>query len=209
MDKPALLRGAAAPVHDLLTLVTPDRLTAPTPCTEFDVRALLNHVLTWGPVLEAAARKEPAAPAEPTATNPAGTNPAAAFGEQLQRIVAAWSEQEAWEGSTTMGGPDPMPAALIGGMVVSEIVVHGWDLGRALGRSPSWDPAVLEFVLGEVTATAELGRGMGIYADAVPVPGSAPVLDRLLGVTGRDPQWVRNARSTATGIDTGAEAREP
>jgi hypothetical protein len=73
-----------------------------------------------------------------------------------------------------MGGPHPMPAALIGGMVVSEIVIHGWDLGRALDRSPIWDPAVLEFVLGEVTATAELGRGMGIYADAVPVGESAP-----------------------------------
>lgn len=123
--------------------------------------------------------------------------------------MTAWSEQEAWEGSTTMGGLDPMPAALIGGMVVSEIVVHGWDLGRALEQHPSWDPAVLGFVLGEVTATAELGRGMGIYADAVPVPDLAPVLDRLLGVTGRDHHWVRNARSTATGIDTGAEAREP
>jgi uncharacterized protein (TIGR03086 family) len=192
MDKPALLHGAAAPLHDLLTLVTPDRLTAPTPCTEFDVRALLNHLLTWGPVLEAAARKEPAVSAEPTAANPA-----AALGEQVRRIVAAWSDQEAWEGSTTMGGPDPMPATLIGGMVVSEIVVHGWDLGRALGRHPTWDPAVLEFVLGEVIATAELGRGMGIYADAVPVAGSAPVLARLLGVTGRDPQWISHSRSTA------------
>ncbi len=205
MDKPALLRGAAAPLHDLLTLVTPDRLAAPTPCAEFDVRALLNHILTWGPVLEAAARKEPAAPAEPTAAKPA-----AAFGGQLQRTVTAWSEQDAWEGSTTMGGPDPMPAALIGGMVVSEIVVHGWDLGRALGQHPYWDPAVLGFALGEVMATAELGRGMGIYADPVPVPEPAPVLDRLLGITGRDPQWASSqARSTATGIDTAAELREP
>jgi uncharacterized protein (TIGR03086 family) len=192
-------------VHDLLTLVTPDGLDAPTPCTEFDVRALLNHLLTWGPVLEAAARKEPAAPVEHTAADPAE-----AFGERLERVVAAWSEQEAWEGSTTMGGPDPMPAALIGGMVVSEIVVHGWDLGRALDRHPSWDPAVLGFVLGEVTATAELGRSMGIYADAVPVPDPAPVLDRLLGVTGRDPQWATSqARNTGTGIDTAAEPREP
>jgi uncharacterized protein (TIGR03086 family) len=184
MDIPALLRGAAAPVHDLLTRVTADRLPAPTPCAEFDVRALLHHLLTWGPVLEAAARKEPAAPAEPTSDDPA-----AAYDDQLRRIVAAWSDPDAWDGATTMGGPDPLPAALIGGMVVSEIVVHGWDLGRALGEHPSWEPAVLDLVLGEVIATAEMGRGMGIYADAVPVAQTAPVLDRLLGVTGRDPHW--------------------
>jgi uncharacterized protein (TIGR03086 family) len=205
MDIPALLRGAAAPMHDLLTTVTAQGMAAPTPCTQFDVRALLQHLLTWGPVLEAAARKEPAAPAEPTAEDPAN-----AYDEQLRRITAAWSDPAAWEGSTTMGGPDPMPAALIGGMVVSEIVVHGWDLGRALGRHPAWEPAVLELVLGEVTATAEMGRGMGIYADAVPVPATAPTLDRLLGITGRDPQWAAShSRSTATGIDTGAVAAEP
>lgn len=156
-------------------------------------------------MLEAAARKEPAAPADATVANPA-----TAFGEQLHRIVTAWSAQEVWEGSTTMGGPDPMPAALIGGTVVSEIVVHGWDLGRALDRHPAWDPAVLGFVLGEVTATAELGRGMGIYADAVPVPDRATALDRLLGITGRDPQWAPSqAHNTATGTDTAAELREP
>ena len=194
MDIPALLRGAAAPVHDLLTHVTAERLAAPTPCSEFDVRALLHHLLTWGPVLEASARKaaarkdgarkDGAAPAEPTSDDPA-----AAYDALLRRIVAAWSDPDAWEGTTTMGGPDPLPSPLVGGMVVSEIVVHGWDLGRALGERPSWEPAVLDFVLGEVIATADLGRGMGIYADAVPVPETAPVLDRLLGVTGRDPHW--------------------
>lgn len=205
MDVSTLVRGAAAPLHDLLTAVPTDRLTAPTPCAEFDVRALLHHLLIWGPVLEAAARKEVAAPATPTADDPA-----AAVDAQIRRTTTAWSDPAAWEGSTTMGGPDPMPAALIGGMVVSEIVVHGWDLGRALGRSPSWDPAVLEFVLGEVTATAAMGRGMGIYADAVPVSEAAPTLHRLLATTGRDAQWTTsNARNTATGIDTAADPGEP
>jgi uncharacterized protein (TIGR03086 family) len=88
-----------------------------------------------------------------------------------------------------MGGPEPLPAAMVGGMAVGELVVHGWDLGRALGLEPTWEPGVLTVVHAEVAATAGIGREMGVYGAAVPVPEEAPALDRLLGLTGRDPHW--------------------
>ena len=46
---------------------------------------------------------------------------------------------------------------------------------------------MLTFVHAEVLATAETGRAMGVYGPEVPVPATAPMLDRLLGLTGRDP----------------------
>jgi uncharacterized protein (TIGR03086 family) len=182
---------AAEPIAGIVRTLDPALLTAPTPCAAYDVRGLLQHLLFWGPVLEAAGRKEPTAPPAAAETDldlVVGDWPAA-LDALLGRMVTAWSDPAAWEGATSMGGPTPMPAAMVGGMVVGELVVHGWDLGRALGLRPAWDEDVLAFVYRAVVATAVMGREMGVYGPEVAVPGPAPTLDRLLGVTGRNPDW--------------------
>jgi len=88
-----------------------------------------------------------------------------------------------------MGSPMELPAPMIGGMVLGEFVVHGWDLARATGQAPEWDDDVLSFVHRELELTAEQGRAMGVYKDRVAVPDTAPLLDRILGLTGRHPGW--------------------
>lgn len=110
---------------------------------------------------------------------------------QIEGIVIAWSEPNAWEGTTQMGGPMQLPASTIGGMILGELVVHGWDLARASGQHPTWDDQLLDFVFQDLQMTAEQGRDMGIYGDQVQVPNTAPVLDQILGLTGRDPAWSR------------------
>lgn len=187
----AVVASAAAPLQAILHGLDPALLPAATPCSAYDVRSLLHHLLFWGPVLESAARKQPTAPPAAMETDldlVVGDWPTA-LDSLLGGMVAAWSDPAAWDGATSMGGPDPLPAAMVGGMVVGEWVVHGWDLGRALGTHPEWDPAVLEFVLADTTATAEMGRQMGVYGPEVPVPATAPTLDRILGMTGRDRSW--------------------
>jgi uncharacterized protein (TIGR03086 family) len=82
-----------------------------------------------------------------------------------------------------------LPAAMIGGMVLGEVVVHGWDLARAVDQHPRWPADVLRAVYDEVAKTAEQGREMGVYGPPVLVPDNAPILDRILGMTGRDPNW--------------------
>lgn len=186
-----LVAPAGGPIIGLVRTLDPGALTAPTPCAEFDVRALLHHLLQWGPVLEACARKETVAPA--TDADLVAGDWRGALDAQLARLVTAWSEPAAWAGATSMGGPDEIPAALVGGMVVGELVVHGWDLGRALGMVPSWDEEVVGFVHGDVAATAAMGREAGVYGPEVPVTASAPDLHRLLGLTGRDPAWTARA----------------
>jgi uncharacterized protein (TIGR03086 family) len=155
------------------------------------VRKLLNHLLFWGPSLVGAARKESVPPAAGSERDVdlTGGDWAGRLEAQLDGVAAAWSESGAWEGTTWMGGPAELPASMIGGMVLGELVVHGWDLARATGQHPRWDEGVLEFVHQEVLKIAEQGRGMGVYEDPVPVPDTASTLDRILGVTGRDPDW--------------------
>ena len=179
MQEHELIARAAPPTLTVLRGIRPDQLSAPTPCAEYDVQALLDHMLHWAPRLARASRHSPGE-AEP------GGNP---LERQIEQLVTAWSVPEAWLGTTSMGGPQELPARMIGAMATGEVVVHGWDLARATGQPVSWDETLLEYLYDEVAKTAELGREMQAYGVEVPVPATAPVLDRMLGLTGRDPHW--------------------
>ncbi|MFC4949570.1 TIGR03086 family metal-binding protein [Pseudonocardia sp. GCM10023141] len=175
----ALVGPAAAPILALTTDLDPALLDRATPCTDFDVRTLLGHIAQWAPVFVAAASKDTATP---------GAADAALAPDLLARAATAWSDPAAWDGTASFGA-DPLPASMIGGMIVGEFVVHGWDLGRALGVELSWPADVLTYLHAEVAGTAELARQMSVYGPEVPVPATAPALDRLLGASGRDPRW--------------------
>ncbi|MFC8042892.1 TIGR03086 family metal-binding protein [Nocardia sp. NPDC057353] len=185
MSTPETMASAAAPLRRIAAAITPADLDRPTPCAEFDVAALVSHLLYWAPGLAAAGRKQ--APPEPE-TRPLPHDFADTLRARVDDIVAAWSEPQAWRGSAEFAGA-VLPAPLLGGMVVGELVVHGWDLGRALGIDVGWDDALLDFLFEQVSATAEQGREMGAYGPAVPVADSAPTLDRILAATGRLPHW--------------------
>ena len=179
MREHELIALAAPPTLNVIRGIRPEQLSAPTPCSEYDVRGLLDHLLHWGPSLARASRHSDGQ-AQP------GGDPVQG---QIELLVAAWSVPEAWQGVTSMGGPHELPARMIGAMAVGEVVVHGWDLARATGQPVSWDGTLLEFLHDEVAKTAELGREMQAYGAEVPVPRTAPVLDRMLALTGRDPHW--------------------
>ncbi|MEV4702635.1 TIGR03086 family metal-binding protein [Actinoplanes sp. NPDC049316] len=179
-----LLKPALGPTLAVLRAIGPDQLDLPTPCTDLTVRGLLDHLAEWAPILAAAAGS-PAAPAASLRLRDEPTE----LAEALTRLADAWSQPSAWAGTTTMGGGDPLPAAMVGGMALGEIVLHGWDLARATGRSPVWDAEVVAFLHREVERTAELGRQVKAYGPEFPVPETAPALDRALGLSGRDPNW--------------------
>jgi uncharacterized protein (TIGR03086 family) len=191
----AAVEAAAGPLLELLDTLGDDQLGLPTPCADYTVRGLVNHLLFWGPSLIGAATRTPVSP-------PAGTDQDAdvldaawrdTLAAQTTRMVTAWRDPAAWDGETSMTGARSMPAAMIGGMVCTELVVHGWDLARAVGSSPRWPDEVLEYLRGELAATAELARSMDVYGPEVTVAPDAPPLARVLGLTGRDPNWTAPA----------------
>lgn len=115
----------------------------------------------------------------------------AALDADREAMVTAWSDPDAWAGEISMGGPDPLPAPMIGGMVLGELVVHGADLAATLHLPVSWPPDVLDATLAAMTGMAVQGREMGVFGPEVPVDPDAGVLDRILAVTGRAPVAVR------------------
>ena len=177
---------AADALADVVRAIEPDQLTNPTPCTEFDVRGLVHHLLYWGPSLEGAGRKENVPPSDVDTTDWQGDLLA-----QLTRTVEAWTPASAWEGTTGMG-----PAQVIGEMIVGEFLVHAWDLARATGQPFAPDGDLLAYAYDGIAAGADQAREMGIYGPEVPVPPDAPLLDRVLGLTGRDPAWVSAGAAT-------------
>ncbi|SFO34161.1 TIGR03086 family metal-binding protein [Amycolatopsis rubida] len=163
-------------------------LTAPTACAEYDVRGLLNHLLYWGPWLAAAIRHEPYEPPAPSEAEASlvGDDWPKALEAMTDDVLAALAPPEAWTGTITFGSSE-LPAAVVGDLVLGELVVHAWDLARASGTELNCADEAAEAVLAFAAEMGEGARARGVFGPAVAVPKTAPVLHRALGATGRDP----------------------
>jgi uncharacterized protein (TIGR03086 family) len=111
------------------------------------------------------------------------------FPKILDGLAEAWRDPAAWTGMTRAGGID-LPGAVAAAVVADELVIHGWDLAVATGQPYEPDPAALRTSYTFLLAAAEDPTGGGgIFGPVVPVPTDAPLLDRAVGLSGRDPGW--------------------
>jgi uncharacterized protein (TIGR03086 family) len=113
----------------------------------------------------------------------------------LDEITSSWASPNAWAGETSMGTPHTLPASVLGDMIVGELAVHGWDLAVATGQRLTLPANLLTQLHDAVSAGVEQGREMGLYGPEVSVSADAPTLDRILGLTGRDPPGLRGSRA--------------
>jgi uncharacterized protein (TIGR03086 family) len=91
---------------------------------------------------------------------------------------------------TRAGGID-LPGEIAGHVAINEVVVHGWDIATATRHDYSCQTELLQAAYAFVqSAVAQNPDGSpGLFGPPVTVPDSAPLLDRLIGLTGRDPAW--------------------
>jgi uncharacterized protein (TIGR03086 family) len=178
----------------LARAVRDDQLTDPTPCPAMAVRNLLGHLLGLSVAFRDAARKDLG---PTTNTDPASAVPDIGPGwreelpKVLDEVADAWRDPSAWTGMTRAGGVD-LPGEVAGAVAIDELVIHGWDLARATGLPYDPDPAALQVSYDFLLAAAkEDDRGGGIFGPVVPVPDGDPLLDRAVGLSGRDPGWQR------------------
>ena len=190
------LEPPAQQVATLVRGVTDDQLSSPTPCESTEVRELLAHLLGLSAAFSAAAAK---ALGPMTQTAP-GTVPLvlssdwrSQFPRQLDELVAAWRNPDAWEGQTQAGGVT-LPGAVAGQVALNELVIHGWDLARATGQPYEVDEASLDVSLAFLAESTDPADREGIFGPVVEVPAGAPAIDRAIGLSGRDPSWTANGR---------------
>jgi len=181
-----LLDAVLADLARVVGAITDDQLHDPTPCTDYDVGQLRGHVLGW---LTNFADPHGQAPLATVQEHHATAEPAAevrAAGGLLAQAIRGGAASRPLK-----LGDAAMPGEMALGMILWEYQVHGWDLARATGQP--WNPsaAAAEESLGFAPAmlTPDYQGAGKPFADAVAVPEDAPPLERLLGLSGRHPNW--------------------
>jgi len=185
------LTPACQRTADVLANVGDDHLGAPTPCTEYSVGDVLHHVGGLALAFVASARKDlgPLTGSPPT-PDAAQLDPdwRTRYPARLTELAHAWSDPSAWQGMTRIAAME-MPGEAVGITGLTEVVIHGWDLARATGQTYDIDPATAEAVLANVAQFAAQDPIEGLFGPAVPIADDAPVLDRIIALSGRDPAW--------------------
>lgn len=188
------LEPAARRLGDLVGGAPDDLLDAPTPCPAYTLGDLLDHIGGAATAFTGAAVKDTG-----DATSRAPSGDAARLSDDwrtriprdLAALADAWRDPAAWTGMTKAGGVE-LPGEVAGLVAMDEIVVHGWDVARATGQAYQVDAASLQAVHDFVAQFSEPGMEearAGLFGAVVEVPEHAPLLDRVIGLTGRDPAW--------------------
>ncbi|MFH9612675.1 TIGR03086 family metal-binding protein [Streptomyces pratensis] len=187
------LEPAARQIRELTDSVDDRQLTGPTPCPDYSVRELLGHLLGLTVAFRDAALKKSGPTTDTSPDSAIPVLPAdwrTALPPLLDELVQAWRSPAALEGMTRAGGVD-LPGRVAGAVVRNELVVHGWDLARSTGQEFRADEACLrssEVMLTPGDDDDRSGPG-AIFGPPVPVPADAPLVDRVIALSGRRPDW--------------------
>jgi len=178
---------ATAQAADLIRTVRPEQLTGPTPCPEYDVRALLSHIVDGTARAAVVGEGGDGLAAPMSGDDVKDDGWPEAYDEVRARVLDAWASDE------RMAAPVPMPWGEVSGRdalssYVIEIVAHTWDLSEGLGRPLELDPELAEFALATARAGLPDGPREGLPFDAArPAPEGADAYGRLAAWLGRTP----------------------
>jgi uncharacterized protein (TIGR03086 family) len=180
------LGPASREVARVAAQVTDADLDRPTPCGEWSVRDLLGHLLAFTGHFIGVARHEDGQAGGPPVDLPPDWR--AELDARLTLLPAVWAQPSAWEGEGSAGGLT-MPRAQLGVVALEELVLHGWDLARAVGAEIAVRDEDVEVVAGFVRnfEHAPQEQRTGLYGPVVHAETTTG-LDRVLALAGRDPQ---------------------
>lgn len=189
MDLIAALDDVGTEFGRLVEGTRPDQLDDATPCTEFTVRDVINHI-TGGATMFAAAFEEGFVSDDELARvmggDLLGDDPAAAFAAARERVTAA---------VRLAGAPDDVLAFPWGEMTreaavqlaLFDVGVHAWDLARATGQELRLsDDLALAILAFAASIGIDDARGM-MFAEEIVIVETAPAWDRVAAYTGRQP----------------------
>ncbi len=185
-----LLASAVEGFGRRIAAVGPDQWSAPTPCADWDVRALVNHVageLLWiPPLLEGKTIAEVGErfDGDVLGADPGSTWKSAGTGAQASAEEAGAQERTVHLSFGDFAGGDYL------GQVTSDVIIHTWDLARAIGADDRFEPSLLDFVSGFLGPQIEAWRSAGAFGPAAATK-AADAQDELLAQTGRSPDWNR------------------
>ena len=188
MDTVDLFSKASQATADIASNVTEGQLSGATPCSEFDVKGLANHLAGFYGMSAMAARKQ--TPEGEPGADIVGSDPAGIIPGIIQGAVAAWQEPGSTEGKTKFG-PGEYEADFAASVTRFETVMHGWDLAKSTGQEFPVSDDIGEAIFGiaqQVCSDDRRGEGKPFGAE-INVAEDASAFEKALGLSGRDPGW--------------------
>jgi uncharacterized protein (TIGR03086 family) len=185
VDEIQLLEGVLAGTAEVIEGVADDQWRMPTPCPEYSVEGLVDHIIGWAQLFEAGANGRSFD--GDAAAFRHGADPAAEFRSAAAGIVAGWRDH-GFDRQVRISSGE-LPAEMAFSMTLMEYLTHGWDLATATSQASPWSEEEAAATLRRAEATLPpqyRGEGMP-FGPVVPVDEGAPSIDRLAGFMGRSP----------------------
>jgi uncharacterized protein (TIGR03086 family) len=174
---------------DRVRAVPDDAWERATPCTDWNVRELVNHVVgedRWtGPLV---AGKTIADVGDSLDGDLLGADPKEAAQAAGKEAMVAFGEPGAAERTVHLSFGDT-PASEYAWQLTADHLIHGWDLAVATGGNTHLDPEVVGPLAAWFKSREELYRGAGAIGERPEIGSDAVAADQLLAAFGRDPHW--------------------
>ena len=183
-DLIAVFRRAAALVDATVSAIRPDQYDGPTPCTQWTVRQLVNHVVGGNLSFVSLAT---GAPPPDRSVDFLGADPVAALRGTLGQLRGIFEAPD-FLGQAVATPFGPGTGATLVEMRTNEFVVHSWDMARATDQSTDFDDDLAAWSLASFQRSAVLARARvegGPFGVEQPAPHGAPIADRLAAFLGR------------------------
>jgi uncharacterized protein (TIGR03086 family) len=176
------LQGFGDHVH----AVTDDQWHDPTPDTDWDVRQLVNHLVVeqlWVPPLMDG--RTIAEIGDRFDGDQLGDDPRRSWDDAAAAAQAAFSAPGALDRTVHLSAGDKPAVEYLQEMGM-DLVIHGWDLARAIGADERLPPNLVDWVYRQFEPRADELQSWGVFAARVPVPDDADQQTKLLALFGRD-----------------------
>jgi len=181
MDVIELDRRARAATGAVIDQVPDALLDAPTPCSRWTIREIVEHMVDNNRETVAMARGE------------SSVDIGSGFADTGAAFDAAWADPAVRDRTFTLAGTDVDWRGVVA-VHFADVLVHGWDIGRAAGIDVTIDDDLAAAALRVTSRFPDSVRGPDAGFDHPrPAPDDAPVQTRLLAFLGRDPEWTRPA----------------
>ena len=173
----------------MIESASPADLANPTPCEGWDARALIEHMIGVVQNFNAAfggAQLTP--PTSQGTAGLAGDDPATSYKQAADALMRAIRKPGALDQTIKLPFAE-MPGSQAINVVIGDQSIHTWDLAKALGKPFTMDEEIASGILAllhQLVTPERRGPGQA-FAHEVPCPASAPVQDRLLAFSGRQP----------------------
>ncbi len=171
-EQGAIWRQTAQKWTEVAGQVTDDDWSKPTTCEDFTVRQLVDHAMHWqamgGGILGA------------------GTEPGDPWSDVQPALASALDDPSNLDGTAEAFGG--MPKQQVLGLLITDLLVHSWDLARSIGADETLPPTAVDAAMAGLTRMPEeMLRGGTMFGPAVEVPDDASAQDKLIAFAGRRP----------------------